>query len=153
MAVVLKIRDREFKDHIRRATAEGLQQAGVFLYSQCMRAVNKSNPFKFVPKSTKKPGARRGGQKKGPVYLNMHNAFAGQPPFKRTGDGQANIVYEYNDNEKDPRVRVGVSKDGIYMVYLELGTRRILARPWLLEMLNKHSKTIGRLCCTGGQRQ
>ena len=152
MAVVLKMRNQEFKVHIRKATAEGLQRAGVYLYTRCASAVNKSNTHRHTAKFTAGQSAKRGGQKTGVVYENMHNAYAGQPPFKRTGAGQSNVVYEYNGNENDPRVRVGIRKNAIYMLYLELGTRRILARPWLMAMLKKHAKTLGRLCCMGGPR-
>ena len=152
MAIVLKINDDEFKRHIQRATAAGLQRAGIYLHSACVRAVNKSNTHRHVAKFTAKQSAGRGGQKTGVVYENMHNAYAGQPPFKRTGVGQSNVVYEYNDNPLAPAVRVGVRKNALYMIFLELGTRRIRARPWLLEMFHKHKRTLGRLCCMGGAK-
>jgi hypothetical protein len=152
MAVVMRIRSSEFKAHIHRATAEGLQRAGVFLHGKCVQAVNKSNTHRHVAKFTASQRAKRGGQKTGTVYENMHNAFAGQPPFKRSGFGQQNVAYEYNGDPNHPVVRVGARKNAAYMIFLEVGTRRILARPWLLAMLKKYRAEIGRLACSGGRR-
>ena len=151
MAITLKLNDEAFKSEIRKATAAGLQRAGVFLHARCVQAVNKSNTFRHVAKLTGSQSTNRGGQKSGVTYSNLHNAFAGQPPFKRTGVGQAAIVYEYNGNEKDPRVRVGVRASAIYLLYLELGTRRIGKRPWLLATFNKNRKAIEKLCTMGGK--
>jgi hypothetical protein len=153
MAIVLKLRDAAFKAHIRKATAAGLQRAGVFLHSACVRAVNKSNTHRYVKKFSARESANRGGQKTGVTYSNMHNAYAGQPPFKRTGVGQSNICYEFNGDEKNPAVRVGVRKNAMYMLFLELGTGRILARPWLLETLKRNKAVLGRLCCMGGEKK
>jgi hypothetical protein len=152
MAVVIKIRAEAFNRHIRKATAAGLQRAGVFLHFRCVQAVNKSNTHRHVAKFTAKQPAARGGQRTGVVYENMHNQYAGQPPFKRIGVGQANIVYEFNDNERTPAVRVGVRKNAMFMLFLELGTGRVMARPWLLLMLLKHRRVLGRLICMGSRK-
>lgn len=149
MAITIQFNDDEFRRWLGRATAAGLQRAGAYLASQCKIAVSKANPHHHVAKL--RPGQRR-GQKTAKVWENMHNAYAGQPPFARTGQGRSSIVYEYNDNPLMPAVRVGVRKNGIYMAYLELGTRKIKARPWLLAMLREHRATIARLACTGGPR-
>ena len=134
MAIVLKFHDEEFKRELLRATAEGLNAASIRFRDLCQQAVNKSNTHVKKSKRTRRI-----------YYLNMHNAFAGQPPFLRTGHGRDQIIWESNSDPKDPRTRVGVTKNGIYMIYLELGTRRIRPRPWLLETLKKHAKMLGRL--------
>ena len=61
------------------------------------------------------------------------NRFAGEPPRKRTGFGAGNVQYEL-DNEALAG-RVGVTVNARYMVWLELGTRWIAARPWMLATL------------------
>jgi hypothetical protein len=143
--ITLKINADAFKQHCRQNLARGLQRAGVYLHTQCVRAVNRSNTNRHKVKFTAKQSAGRGGQKTGTIYDNMHNLTAGAPPLKRTGFGQSQIVYEFNDNLADPRVRIGVGKAGLYMIFLELGTRRIKARPWLLAMLDKHRATMEKL--------
>ena len=152
MAITITFNDAEFRRQLMQATAKGLQRAGVFLQSQCKVAVSKANPTKHRVKLTASQSAARGGQKSATVFSNMHNAYAGQPPFARTGMGRSSIVYEYNDNPLQPAVRVGVRANGLYMAYLELGTSKIKARPWLIAMLYKHRDMLARLACTGGYR-
>ena len=150
MAVRITLHDEEFNRNFRKATAAGIQRAGVFLHSACIRETNKSNVHRHTAKFTASQRAGRGGQKTGVVYENMHNAYAGQPPFKRTGVGQSNIVYEYNDNDRAPAVRVGVRENALYMLFLEVGTGRVMPRPWLLATLRKNMAMLARLACTGG---
>jgi hypothetical protein len=150
--IELKFKDKEFMDAIKKGTAQGMMRAAQFLHEKCRAAVNKSNTHRETKKFSPKQQAARRGQKTGVVYENMHNAYAGQPPFKRTGTGQANIVWEFNGSMVDPRCRVGVRKNGLYMIYLELGTRKIAARPWLIAMLKRYKSQIARLILTGGKK-
>lgn len=60
----------------------------------------------------------------------------GEPPRKRTGAGQSGVQYELD--EATHSARVGVLKNVVYMLYLELGTRRVAARPWLLATLKRN---------------
>lgn len=146
-AIKLKIHNRAFGEQLRRATAAGLQRAAVYYHSHCRHAVNVSNTDRHVVRYRDASGRRRSRT----VYENMHNLHAGKPPRKRTGFGQSQILWEYNGNPHDPAVRVGVTKAGIYMIYLELGTRRIMARPWLVATLMQHLRAIGLLAATGGR--
>jgi len=134
MAVKLKIHDKQLKKKLRNATSSGLQRATVFLHSKCREATNKPNS-----------GVRRNGRT---VYPSPSSP--GEPPRKRTGWGQRHIVWEFD--KKRIAGRVGIMKAGIYMIYLELGTRHIAKRPWLVETLNKHKRMIGLLATTGGKR-
>ena len=149
MSIRIQFNDDAFKRKLMHATAQGLQRAGVYLQSQCKIAVSKANPHHHRLKFTARQSAARGGQKTGKVYENMHNQYAGQPPFARTGMGRSSIVYEFNDNPISPAVRVGVKQNGLYMAYLELGTSRIKARHWLITMLWKHRDMLARLACMG----
>ena len=59
----------------------------------------------------------------------------GDPPHKRTGFLAANVVYEL---EKEYLLaRVGVLRNALYGMFLELGTRFMAPRPWLLATLEK----------------
>lgn len=59
----------------------------------------------------------------------------GEPPRKRTGWGQRHILWDFDDTKMEGRV--GISQNAIYMLYLELGTRRIKPRPWLVATMTK----------------
>jgi hypothetical protein len=83
------------------------------------------------------------------MYENMHNAYAGTPPFKRTGAGQSYIAWEFNGSVIQPCARVGVMKNGMYMIFLELGTSKIKARPWLKAMLRRYQPQLARLAMSG----
>ena len=131
----------EFRRELRQATAEGLQRAGVYLHRQCVQAVSKS----AGPKSFKRKRNTVAG-KKGSRYTKfMRPSKPGESPHARTGHGRSSIVFEFNGSQVDPRVRVGVRKNAIYMAYLELGTRRVRPRPWLKSMLDRHRATLVRL--------
>ncbi len=53
----------------------------------------------------------------------------GEPPRKRTGWLQRNVVYQFFDGGL--RSRVGLTQNAEYGIYLEIGTSRMEARPWL----------------------
>lgn len=111
MSVKITWRGEQFKAIVRRATSNGLRRTAVVFHSDCRRAVNLSNQRGRAPSTE------------------------GQPPRKRTGFGQQNIVWEHNDNAKQPAVRVGVTKNARYMFALELGTKPHIIRP-------KHAKIL-----------
>lgn len=88
----------------------GLQRAVVFYFNHLQQVLNKSNPRPY--KTPSKPG---------------------EPPRKRTGFGAANVRYEFD--EKAGEARVGVATNAKYMGFLEIGTRKMAARPWLLSTM------------------
>lgn len=136
--IEVQFKDDAFKQQLMKATAEGLQRAMEFFFARCRQAVKKSNTHRHKSKRTRRV-----------VYENMHNRYAGQPPFLRTGHGLSNIVREFNGNLRDPRCRVGVTANAIYMAFLELGTRSIRPRPWLVATLIKNRAMLARLACSG----
>lgn len=146
MAVTIFINDKGLRDALRRATAVGLQRAGAFFHRQCVQAVSRS----ARPKYRKRRRDTVAGKKGSRYTVWMAPSKPGEAPHVRTGHGRSSIIYEYNGSSTNPRVRVGVLANAIYMAYLELGTRRIRPRPWLSAMLRKHAATLGRLACTGG---
>lgn len=137
----------EFNRQLRKATATGLIRAAIFLHARCRAAVSIPNTG-----TTRKRTRSTAGGEKGSQYTTYDNpSKPGEPPHKRTGFGQSSIVWEYNDNKRNPIVRVGVTAKAIYMAFLELGTATVAARPWLLATLKKHWRTIAKLAATGGK--
>jgi hypothetical protein len=149
MSVTIRTHERKFHALIDQATAEGLQRAGVFYHNACRHKVNKSNAGVRMKRTRDTKRGKKGSQYT--IYPN--SSKPGEAPRARTGFGRQNIVYEYNDNPKDPAVRVGVMRNGKYMWYLELGTKRIAARPWLLRTLLENKEQIARLAAIGGKHR
>lgn len=143
MSVKIKTYPIEVKAGVRNVTAAGLMRATVFLHMKCREAVNKPNTGVRVPVKRQTPG---GNTTSRTIYPNPSKP--GEPPRKRTGWGQRHIVWEFDARQVVGRV--GVSAAAIYMLFLELGTRFIRPRPWLVATLVKNLKMIGVLACTGG---
>ena len=140
-----------FKKRLQKVTAAGIRRATIFLHAQARIAV--SVPNTGVTKTRKRKTKTKGGKtfEKGSSYTVYENPSApGQPPRTRKRTGFRNVVHEYNDNDRDPRGRVGVKQGGIHLAYLEVGTARVKARPWLLATLRKFGRIIGKMMATGG---
>jgi HK97 gp10 family phage protein len=56
---------------------------------------------------------------------------------RRTGRGAASIHHELGQDERGPRIRVSWSKDAYYLMFHELGTSEMRARPFLRPALNR----------------
>lgn len=157
MALELTWRGKEFEQHLRKATARGLHRATVFLHAEARRAVSRPNSGVRVRVKRKvKVRDRNDGEKdkrfKGFKLVNRtvypNPSQPGEPPKLRTGFGARNVVMEFD--KAAMAGRVGVTSNAMYMFYLEIGTRKIARRPWLMATLLKHLVTIGKLAATGG---
>lgn len=73
----------------------------------------------------------------------------GEPPRKRTGAGQRGIQSEFD--AAIPAGRVGMLPNAKYMVYLNFGTKRIAARPWIEVTLERNKQLLGLLLQTGAK--
>jgi hypothetical protein len=146
MGVRLKLRDKEFIRALRGATGEGIQRATVFCHTQGRLLVNKPNTGRRV--KVKRP-VKGGNNTSRTVYDNPSQP--GEPPRKRTGFGQRNIVWSYDPGKMVGRY--GVTKNGLYMFFLELGTRRIAARPWMMKALTNNLRMVVALLQTGKRKR
>lgn len=140
MSVRLKVNDKELNRALSNATAEGLAQATQYYHSQLKIVVNKPNTGTRVK-------GRNGKQRT--IYNN--SSKPGEAPHKRTGFGQRGIVREID--RKSLIARVGVTANAIYMYFLELGTKHIARRPWLMATLKKRKQIIARLFMTKSRQQ
>jgi hypothetical protein len=144
MSMRLKWRGDEFGQRLHNATSDGLKRATVYYHTQARQAVSKPNSGVRVPVMRRTPG---GNKKSRTIYPNPSKP--GEPPKLRTGQGQRGVIMEFDESE--PAGRVGISRNAKHMLYLELGTRRVRRRPWLVETLRKHLAAIGKLAATGGK--
>ena len=100
-------------DSVKAASWEGIVRATVYLHSHLMQELNVSNP-----RPHKTP------------------SLPGQAPRTRTGWLKKHVIYELD--EANMKSRVGVTKNALYGVFLELGTSRGLRpRPWLWATVRK----------------
>ena len=119
---------------IRRTAGEAIVRATVYLWQQCRQAVGEPNSGERRKHRTKKTKSGRPAS----YTVYPHPSREGDPPRKRTGWLQNNIVYEVIGTVGSPVGRVGVRENAIYGAYLELGTRRMKPRPWLLATARKY---------------
>jgi hypothetical protein len=145
MASQLKWNGKQFEQMLKKATSDGLKRAGVFYHSKCQQAVSKPNTGRSVKIKRQVPG---GNKRTRTIYPNPSKP--GESPRLRTGFGRKNIVI--NHDPKGRYVRVGVSQNGMYMFFLEVGTRNIARRPWLMKTLMENQKVIGALAASGGKK-
>lgn len=123
MAASLKWNGDAFEKQLKQATAESLRNATILYHTLCRRAVSVTNPRN-----------RETGDYDSP-------SEPGEAPRLRTGFGRAGIVWEFDEEKIEGRV--GVTLNALYMFYLEIGTKRIARRPWLLITLMTNQEAIG----------
>lgn len=64
----------------------------------------------------------------------------GEPPHRRTGNLRRNV--EWWQNRKTLTVQVGVTVDAPYGLFLEFGTRKMAARPFIRPIMEDMQSTI-----------
>jgi HK97 gp10 family phage protein len=69
----------------------------------------------------------------------------GEPPAVDTGRLRASITHRLEGGGYDSKTRGYVGTNVEYGPYLEFGTSRMAARPWLTPALEKHKEEIKRL--------
>lgn len=78
---------------------------------------------------------------KGQKKLPKRRSRPGDPPYKQTGHLRRSVAWEVNASDR--LVRIGTNLK--YGLYLELGTRKMAARPWLRRMLIEKRAYFKRL--------
>ena len=109
--------DDSIDTRIRALAAEKIARVTVAFHTQVLEELNVSNPR---PHTTPAP--------------------PGSPPRKRTGWLQRHVLYELDQEQL--RGRVGVSVNALYGIWLDIGTRFMAARPWLLATARKYWQTL-----------
>jgi len=118
---------------LRKQVEQGLQRAVVHLHTKLLEALNTPNTGVRIKR-------RRG---KGAYTTYPTPSKPGEPPRKRTGWLQRSVVYQID--RAGLSATVGVTANARYGAYLELGTARVAARPWLLATLASVREEMVRL--------
>jgi hypothetical protein len=105
--------DADLKSRLAAATGPGLNRAADLLVQELRQVVSIQNP----------------------TAGNMHNRFAGRPPFARTGRGMRSIR----------RTATGRISMLAYMAMLEFGTSRIAPRPWYRVTIQRLKQQLAEL--------
>ena len=111
---------------------QGIKRATVFFWDTLTKKVL------VVPntgKRVRRKRTTRAGVKGSSYTIYPDPSEPGEPPRLRTGQLRKNVIKELD--REHLKSRVGVTKNAIYGAYLELGTRRVRARPWLFETLKQ----------------
>jgi hypothetical protein len=147
VAVTVKFHDKRFIEGFEKATATGLIRAGRFYHAETQRAVSIPNSGR---RRVRTRDTSRG--KKGSTYTVYPTpAKEGDPPRLRTGFGRKNIVFQFSGwKTGDPWVRVGVTRNALYMFWHEVKRRG--QRPWMIPTLLRLRDKLGAMAMTETKR-
>lgn len=123
---------QEARYFLLEAGYRGIQRAAAYLWNTLTTTVLQTPN---TGESRRRKRRTRAGPKGSTYTVYPHPSEPGFPPHKRTGFLIKNVIYE---TDRDTMTaRVGVLANAIYGAYLELGTRKMAARPWLFETTRK----------------
>jgi hypothetical protein len=128
MSVTIRWNGTMLLEQQRRRIQAAVLRAAVLLHTRA-RVLCSTPARREVRRRTRDTSAGR----RGSTYTHYVPSRPGQPPALRTGLGRSAITWSQVD---DLTARVGVRDNGVYMAYLETGTRRIARRPWLSRALD-----------------
>src|SRR4051812_37015451 len=110
---------------IREGIQANVEKAAIYLKGKLKEALNETgNPYI----------AARGA--KGPHYKNENPSLEGEAPHKMLGDLQRSVTYEMQEGT----AVVGTNLE--YGKYLEFGSSKVQARPWLRSTLLREAERI-----------
>jgi len=123
-------------DAVRQRIDRALRVGAVQVVAIAQRLV--SQPAQRLTKRRKRNTT---AGKKGSTYSVYIGSRPGEPPRLRSGVGRSSIRWI---KERDLSYRILVASPGIYMAYLDRGTRRVAARPWLKQAVTLAQPAINR---------
>ena len=124
----------EFSKELEKTIGENIEKAAIYFKGKVKEALNVTgNPYRYALGN------------KGPWYRNLNPSSPGEPPHKMLGDLQRSIAHEMTQDKSTAYVGTNVE----YGYYLEIGTSKMEARPYLRSTLMKEQATIAKIVATG----
>ena len=128
---------RQYKAQFTRQIHQRVTAASIYLTGQIKADISQPGTLRYNPVG--KTGKRL---KTSRTVYNFTHSRPGNPPFKQTGNLRMSIAYEVLQLVG----RVGSSiKNPKYPYYLEMGTRRMAARPYLRRALIVHRVALKQI--------
>jgi len=111
----LKDNSREMEAQLRKEMGRRLERAAIYLTDRLKQTLSVA------------PGEIKRYGKSGVYYKGIPASSPGEPPHKVTGSLRASIGYDMASDRQS--VKIGTSE--AVGAYLETGTTKMAARPWL----------------------
>jgi HK97 gp10 family phage protein len=126
-------RGDEFLRAMEKQLADNLEKAAVYFKGQVKDKINRSEPY------TRYVGDH------GIYYTGQDPSAPGEEPKKITGTLQRSITHRMSEDRR--HAFVGSNID--YAAYLEMGTSKMAARPYLRSTLIEESDVLVSIVTTG----
>ena len=122
--MTVRVDDEAFRRRLMGAVERGLGQQGAYTQGAIQQKIGRSQPI---------------GRSKSGRTWGKNPSLPGEPPKKVTGELQRSIAWVTESDTSSIALQVGTNLE--YGRYLELGTSKMVARPYLratlLERLNR----------------
>jgi HK97 gp10 family phage protein len=147
----------EWNDNVAKELGEdlsrNLEAAAIYFKGKVKEAINRSQPYKRSTNTqitTHENGKvieriKREAENAGIYYYGLDPSEPGQPPKKVTGFLQRSIAHEMSEDKTQAFVGSGLD----YAYYLETGTRKMAARPFLQSTLLAEQDKIAKIIAEG----
>ncbi len=131
--MILYIDAAKFIGDLKKDLAKNLTKAGLYFVGKLREAVNRSQPYKkYVGATTV-------------IYKGLSPSLPGEDPKKITGELQKSMAYKVDKASMILYVGSALDKAG----YLQEGTSKMAARPFLTNTINKEKAAITSIILTG----
>ena len=129
-------------DGVTKAYNRRVKAASIYLSSTVKADISQAGTLRYTTFTKSKKTLQFEKQK---TVYNFTHSVPGNPPFKQTGHLRRSITWElaYKSLQIGAVGRVGTNLK--YGRYLELGTRRMAARPYLRRALAIHQAALRRI--------
>lgn len=125
----------EFIKNLEQQLGDNLEKAAIYLKDRVKEAVNQSQPYeRYIGEN-------------GVYYKGDDPSEPGEAPKKITGTLQRSITHKMSTDRQ--HAYVGSNLD--YAYYLEFGTSKMAARPFLRSTLIEEADAIAKIVTTGKQ--
>ena len=134
MDVKVKWNGAAFASKVQGNLQQNLKKAGFFGVNQLKRALNRTQPMRTYR------------SRQGIVYVGLSPSLPGEYPKKLSGKLQRSMAFTVVGDV----LTIGstLTKPN-YPRFLQNGTRKMAARPWMTLFWKAHSTVIGRIILTG----